>query len=312
MKPKLNLSNCTSWKHHRSGWGFCMNTLMPLHVESGISVIDYLEKFIKNENLIKKSWIGFVHNVSHHPDEIKKIYGDNNNWDLCRIVRTKTWAYNLKYCRGIFCLSDENKQFMKHHVPEHVPVDFVYHTTEEPYVKFDFQKFENNINKKIVLIGHWMRNFQSIFDLNSIYPKFILKCCTNAFDYSKINLLFNTNSSVDYIERLDNEKYDELLSENLVFLNLFDSSANNTVVECIARSTPLIINRLRSLENYLGFDYPLFYENLKDASLLINDNKKIFLAHEHLKNINKIKPNYFLNSIYNSKIYNSISLVKFL
>lgn len=53
--------------------------------------------------------------------------------------------------------------------------------------------------------------------------------------------------SVEVIEHLSDSAYDELLSENVVFLNLIDASAVNTVIECVVRNTPLIINRLPAI-----------------------------------------------------------------
>ena len=41
-------------------------------------------------------------------------------------------------------------------------------------------------------------------------------------------------------ERLSNDHYDSLLAENIVFINLIDASAVNTVLECIVRNTPFI------------------------------------------------------------------------
>ena len=271
-----------------------------------------MEKTIKESILIKEPWVGFIHNVPHHPEIINSLYGNQHNWDLQRIVESDVWKANLKFCKGIFCLSTENFEFLKDNLPSTIMLEMVYHTTEIPSIKFDFNKFLNNKNKKVVLVGHWMRNFQGIFDLSSIYPKFILRGSVDAFRYDKIPLFYNSNNSVSYIEKLENKEYDSLLSENIVFLNLYGSSANNTVVECIARNTPIVVNRLKSLEDYLGKDYPLFYDDLSEASRLIEDNKAIGDAVEHMKGLKKIEPSYFLESVANSKIYKSINLVGFI
>ena len=37
---------------------------------------------------------------------------------------------------------------------------------------------------------------------------------------------------------LTDAEYDQTLAENIAFIRLYDASANNTVVECIARATP--------------------------------------------------------------------------
>ena len=61
------------------------------------------------------------------------------------------------------------------------------------------------------------------------------------------------------------EEYDDLLTNNIVFVDLFDASANNTVLECIVRRTPIIINNIGAVSEYLGKDYPLYFENLEES-----------------------------------------------
>jgi len=69
------------------------------------------------------------------------------------------------------------------------------------------------------------------------------------------------------IPRLSDEQYDDLLSRNVVFLELFDCSAKTIVVECMAHNTPVVANRHPALEEYLGRAYPLCYERFDDARL---------------------------------------------
>lgn len=91
-------------------------------------------------------------------------------------------------------------------------------------------------------------------------------------------------SSVNVIEFLSNEKYDILLSENIVFLHLIDCSAANTIVECIVRNTPIVINRIPAVEEYLGKDYPLFWNNKSEISIT---REKIISAFTYLQRLDK-------------------------
>jgi hypothetical protein len=82
------------------------------------------------------------------------------------------------------------------------------------------------------------------------------------------------------------QEYDELLSKNIVFIDLFDAAANNTILECIIRNTPIIVNKLPPIIDYLGEDYPLYFNELNEVpDLLINE--KILAAHNYLTKINK-------------------------
>lgn len=55
-------------------------------------------------------------------------------------------------------------------------------------------------------------------------------------------------------------KYEELLSSSVVLLKLKGAGGCTTVIECIARNIPIVVNRLPALEEYLGKNYPLFYD----------------------------------------------------
>ena len=77
------------------------------------------------------------------------------------------------------------------------------------------------------------------------------------------------NGSVESIGTLSDADYDTLLSQSVVFLKLIDASAVNTVLECVARGTPLIVNRLPALEELLGGTYLGFYDTLEEAAQLL-------------------------------------------
>jgi hypothetical protein len=111
----------------------------------------------------------------------------------------------------------------------------------------------------------------------------------NKYLEGMINQLKKDDESVHVIDFITDDDFDILLSENIVFLNLVDASASNTVIECIVRSTPLIINRLPALEEALGHDYPGFYSSLFEAAAKIIDMNHILLIHEYMKRIDKTK-----------------------
>ena len=102
-------------------------------------------------------------------------------------------------------------------------------------------------------------------------------------------------NSVEIIEKVSNEEYDELLSQNIVFIHLVDASTVNTILECIARNTPIIVNRHPATIELLGPDYPLFFnanvnsyfEMSKEIEKLLKDKIVVSTAFEYLQNLNK-------------------------
>ena len=91
--------------------------------------------------------------------------------------------------------------------------------------------------------------------------------------------------------------YDKLLTENIVFINLVDASAVNTVIECIVRETPIIINKIPAVVELLGENYPLYFTE-KDMNIkvyeMLKADRKILKAHKYLKNMKKEK--FFINN----------------
>lgn len=107
--------------------------------------------------------------------------------------------------------------------------------------------------------------------------------------------------SVEIIEKLENDDYDKLLSENIVFINLVDASAVNTVIECIVRNTPIIVNKHPAILEMLGEKYPLYYENCinyfeinTQVCNLLTNTSNIKKAHNYLQKLDK--SSYLINT----------------
>ena len=97
------------------------------------------------------------------------------------------------------------------------------------------------------------------------WEKYFLKHLTNVF------------REIETIDRLDNDAYDNILTQNIVFLNLVDASAINTVLECLIRNTPILVNRHPAVVELLGKGYPLYYNSfdLNDAKCYNTMNEQI-------------------------------------
>jgi glycosyltransferase involved in cell wall biosynthesis len=115
-------------------------------------------------------------------------------------------------------------------------------------------------------------------------------------------------SDVETIHYLDAEGFDDLLSRCVVFLDLYDSVVNNSVVECIVRGTPVVLNRLPALVELLGDGYPLFFSSLEEAARKAEDFELIARAASHLESMPKerFSGEYFAQSIAQGRIYSSL------
>lgn len=85
---------------------------------------------------------------------------------------------------------------------------------------------------------------------------------SSEINYLKIDKnTLNKNVKMYYTKTF--EEYDELLTKNIVFIDLFDAASNNTIVECIIRNTPIIVNKVGGVSEYLGNNYPLYFDDIK-------------------------------------------------
>jgi hypothetical protein len=117
------------------------------------------------------------------------------------------------------------------------------------------------------------------------------------------------HQNVLHLPFLDNIEYDRLLAENIVFLDLYDSSANNALVECIVRGTPVVVNRLPAVMEYLGPDYPLYFDDLDEAGAKAEDDRLVLAAHRYLMAHSvraRLSGRHFLKSIAESRIYRAL------
>jgi Polysaccharide pyruvyl transferase len=117
---------------------------------------------------------------------------------------------------------------------------------------------------------------------------------------------------VKHLGPLDNDDYDALISDSnsVIFLHLIDASAVNTVIECLARGTPLIVNRHPAVEEYLGKEYPLFYSSTSvcsdGVSATLNPPIEELLSSEKISATNK----YYL--VHGARLRARLSAEKFI
>ncbi len=119
-----------------------------------------------------------------------------------------------------------------------------------------------------------------------------------------IKQLLENQMSVRLINRVENNDYDIMLSNNIVFIDLIEASACNTLTECIVRNTPILIKPHPAVIERLGLNYPMYWNKYSDIEKLLTlDNIK--KTHEYLLKLDKscYTHEYWINSIINSFIY---------
>ncbi|EGO62246.1 hypothetical protein [Acetonema longum] len=306
---------------HRSGWNYAVSSLRKLHNPYAAFLDSFIEKTFswdeKGSPPHEYDWIGVLHIPpmvpEWLPDHLQAQYFEN-------IRKTEKWKVSEPHCKGFFTLSQYHANYMRRMVD--VPVSVLYHPTEIPEAQWNIERFEMNQEKKIVQVGWWLRNMFGIYELpKSKYCKVFLKSRTESWfdellkvegEYRKKigKLKDGMLDTVTTLSFLPNDQYDALLTENIVFINLYDTSANNAVIECMARGTPLLVNKLPAVIEYLGPEYPLYYETYNEAIEKAHDFQLLYAASQYLKQPErrtKLTRKFFLESFLSSEVYHSIN-----
>jgi hypothetical protein len=317
--PKLTLLRQVNLSHHRSGWAYAMDALTPLFKQNGVILDPFVEStfcwlFDECERAgtlpFRSAWVAFVHN----PPGIPK-------WHQYRsapqeIFKLPAWRESQRHCRGLFTFSETMCTWLRQRV--NVPVALAAHPTELAVRCFSMEAFLANADRRIIQIGAWLRRLHSIALLKVKMKKALLS--PRPAPDPRLEQLLGHEAQYDRaarnadwasVERLAYHSaadYDHLLTNNIVLLDLYDTVVNNTILECIVRRTPVVCNRLPALEELLGSSYPLFFADLQEAAVKVDDLMLIEKAHQHLLTIpqDRWSQRRFHDSVANSDIYRNL------
>jgi hypothetical protein len=235
------------------------------------------------------------------------------------VFGSELWKKSEPHCRGLFTLSEYLRRYLASRVD--VPVSALCFPTEIPTKAWSPERYRRNPDKKIIQIGWWLRKLHAIFQLEPCgHHKVFLRARNEQFfdelmaeERARLERRGEFSSemydSAEVWNFVPNRMYDQLLSENIVFLELYDTSANNVVVECLARSTPLLVNPLPAVVEYLGEDYPLYFSSLEEAAAKARNDDLIHQAHEYLAHAEgreRLTGEHFRRAFEESAIYRGL------
>lgn len=70
-------------------------------------------------------------------------------------------------------------------------------------------------------------------------------------------------------------------------VRFFDSAANTSLIDCIERNTPVIIPKIPPVIEYLGEEYPLYFDEVKDIENILSSFSRIEEASKYIEDMNK-------------------------
>lgn len=257
---------------------------------------DFVERtfFYDSRNLHRywhrRPWVG----IFHHPPDLPEWYkADLRLQNLARDVR---WARSLPNLRLIVTMGENLQTWCQERWPK-IPCVVIKHPTGLPQFYWSPERFMQRQRKTLLQVGWFLRNMIGIrqvavpadFDkaqlrpTNEWVPK-MTDACETYYDQHYPHR--RDIGHVEVLQAVDDIAYDELLAESVVFMEVIAAVANNTVVECMIRNTPLCVNRHPGPVAYLGEDYPLFYDRLEEVPELLTI-ANIMKAHHYLRQLDK-------------------------
>lgn len=292
---------------HRSGWDRVLKHLEVVGSNKGLLFDDFVEQnFCYNPNPVvyKRPWVGVFHHVPNPP------YFGNINERLDVMINSPQFIESSLYLKHAICLSQHladylTPLFKKHRI--HAKIHVIKHPTFFDFKQWDKQLFTANKNKLLLQIGFYMRNSIVINQIPDT-PGFTKVRLTNSLPWvkeynQKVIKHFRTidlsrtywNTAVDKT-MVPPSAFDKYLTQNVVVVEYFDVSASNTLLDCICRNTPIIVNKNPAVVEYLGADYPLYFEHPDDIPGLLS---KVIQAHEYLIALDKndLHIDYFVQKV---------------
>jgi hypothetical protein len=274
---------------HRSGWPFVMEQLRSFHHPQGMLLDDFVERTILTEGSPQgwqEPWVG----IFHHPPNLPEWLDPSA--PIQKIIARPAFQASLPNLRGAVALSEYLGGWLREAL--RCPVLVRKHPSEIPQLRFSLECFEAQRARRIVQVGWYARNHRAIYQVG--VPRGFAKVHLLRAGIGK--LLERTDEFSPYRERtwvgevevlpkLSIPEYDELMASSVIFSEYWDVSASNVVVEAIARCTPLVVNRHPALEEYLGADYPMFYDDLREVQELLESPGRIRDAWGHLNEMDK-------------------------
>jgi hypothetical protein len=187
----------------------------------------------------------------------------------------------------------------------------LFHPTDKLSTLFDLNIFTSTTDSfNIILLGQQLRRITDLLNIKSpmINKKIWLSGIINEnkkIDFLKsliTGLHLNPMTLIDFKNNVDMpylnnwEEYDNLIQSSILVMPLFDAAANNSILECVISNTPIFVTRCYGTVEYLGSEYPMFFQDINELNMLLSDRQTVFelykLTHEYLTKMDKTHLSY--------------------
>ena len=278
----LNVNHRFGWKHLIQ---YCIGeTIIQMEKKATSKLlIDCCENYFlwgKEKNkIVQEDWYGIL----HYTNELPEIYDFCN---LDKVLQNKNFKQSLQNCKGLIVLSKYMRNYLKSIFAYEIPIYFIPHPMAEVNKKFNLDKFKENQNLNIIQIGLQYRKILDIYKLKTTYPKIWLPGSNDTKKITSILKLeeeynkYTVNMKSVSIMVVNDKVYDSKILNNIVLIPLWNASANNSILECMRMNIPAFISNIAPVKEYLGKDYPMYYDDIKEVERIIHNKEYLYQLYE--------------------------------
>jgi hypothetical protein len=300
----LNRKQYTSHPH-RGGWtsviaGLNASGYIDLSPSAStattVLMLDFIEYWFRwGKKAIKEPWVGFAHLLMQQ-DLPKHLSGDV----LDTILEEPSFRDSAKKCLALFVFTTTMATRITSKLDSlglpSIPICVVPHPigVEANVTKFDalvdLEAALSNTSA-VVMLGKQYRRIASLHRLRTHRLKVWLPSVQDPLLSGLVaSELAAENVTLDprvEIRRLaSHADYDTFVRQNIILIDMWSAGANNAVLEGMALQAPFLVRRLDGPMEFLGADYPLFFDSLDQVQYWLDHEdvlrQKMRAAHEYL------------------------------
>jgi hypothetical protein len=280
---------------HQHGWNEVLRH-MRAHLHQQVGAPAFLDDFVDisfGDNIAdpgipyRHPWVGII----HHPMDIPAADPALALKSTRTMMAHPKFKESLKCCKGLITFSPSNAREIRKVLAEQgtiVPVFRLVHPTETNVPLFSWEIFEQT--REINCVGFWLRRLHTFAELRTDLKKryiFSSHRVEERMAHLRKCLDGSIPKDIVVVPYLDHDDYNHALATGIGFADYIACCASNTLLEHIVRGTPILVNRVPSVIDYLEPMYPLFYADRKEAEDKLRDMGCVKAAHEYLVNRSK-------------------------
>lgn len=240
-----------------------------------------------------RPWCGLLHATPIRIPEFLAEAAAFRSFVSKSLFSNENWTRAGTNCKRLFVFSEEHVQNVRGKLT--LPLQVVRRPL--PYVNqtWSWERFKNNPTKKVIQVGWWLQRLHAIHALPVNMEKLWIRKPNPEMEEvlqleekhlrARFIIFDHSIETVRTLEDLTLNLYETLLCENVAFVHFYDAKNLDLVTQCIARRTPLLVNPLPAVREYLGDAYPLYYYSYFDAASKSDNFDLLLKAHVYLDKI---------------------------